>query len=102
MLFQGKLDWSRHEHAWANILHREIFETGRYFKKNELTPFKNKNKKSVRKNRESSEEDEGFEVLLKKKCTEMNDYISENLRTEQVTNHMSKWFNFHQENIWII
>jgi len=57
----GKLDWSKHEHAWANILHREIFETGRYFKKNEITPFKNKNKKAVRKCRESSEEDEGFE-----------------------------------------
>jgi len=57
----GKLDWSRHEHAWANILHREIFETGRYFKKNDITPFKTKNKKMARKNRESSEEDEGFE-----------------------------------------
>ena len=57
------MDWSRHEHAWANILHREIFETGRYFKKNEITPFKNKNKSAVRKCRESSEEDEGFEVF---------------------------------------
>ena len=60
--FQGKLDWSKHEQAWANILHREIFETGRYFKKNEITPFKNKNKNAIRKCRESSEEDEGFEV----------------------------------------
>jgi len=42
-------------------LHREIFETGRYFKKNDITPFKTKNKKMARKNRESSEEDEGFE-----------------------------------------
>jgi len=57
----GKLDWSKHEQAWANILHREIFETGRYFKKNEITPFKNKNKNAIRKCRESSEEDEGFE-----------------------------------------
>ena len=63
--FQGKLDWSRHEQAWANILHREIFETGRYFKKNEITPFKSKNKSAIRKCRESSEEDEGFEVGYK-------------------------------------
>ena len=58
----GKNDWSKHEKAWANILHKEIFETGRYFKKTEVSHFKNKNRR--KKNRESPEEDEGFEVTV--------------------------------------
>lgn len=58
-----KDDWSRHEIAWANILHREIFEDGTYFKTVEISTFKNKHSasKKSRKCRESSEEDEGFE-----------------------------------------
>ena len=59
-----KDDWSRHEIAWANILHREIFEDGTYFKTVEVSTLKNKHSasKKSRKCRESSEEDEGFEV----------------------------------------
>lgn len=57
-----KLDWSKHERAWADLLHKEIFETGRYFRKTELNQFKSKPKNFIRKkNRESPEEDEGFE-----------------------------------------
>ena len=61
-----KLDWSKHERAWADLLHKEIFETGRYFRKTELNQFKSKPKNFIRKkNRESPEEDEGFEVISK-------------------------------------
>ena len=59
---QGKDDWSACDKALANILHKEIFETGRYFKKTEVSHFKNKNRR--KKNRESPEEDEGFEVTV--------------------------------------
>ena len=60
-----KLDWSKHERAWADLLHKEIFETGRYFRKTELNQFKSKPKNFIRKkNRESPEEDEGFEVIF--------------------------------------
>ena len=68
-LLSVKDDWSRHEIAWANILHREIFEDGTYFKTVEISTFKNKHSpsKKSRKCRESSEEDEGFEVRNLKK-----------------------------------
>ena len=59
----SKLDWSKHERAWADLLHKEIFETGRYFRKTEVKQFKSKPKNFVgKKNRESPEEDEGYEV----------------------------------------
>ena len=59
----SKLDWSKHEKAWADLLHKEIFETGRYFRKTEVKQFKSKPKNFVgKKNRESPEEDEGYEV----------------------------------------
>ena len=59
----SKLDWSKHEKAWADLLHKEIFETGRYFRKTEVKQFKSKPKTFVgKKNRESPEEDEGYEV----------------------------------------
>ena len=59
----SKLDWSKHERAWADLLHKEIFETGRYFRKTEVNQFKSKPKNFVgKKNRESPEEDEGYEV----------------------------------------
>jgi len=61
----GKEDWSKYEKAWANILHKEIFETGRYFKKTEVSQFKTKNRR--KKNRESPEEDEGFEEGISNK-----------------------------------
>ena len=51
---------SSHELAWVDILHREIFEDGTYFKKVYSKPLKNSLKKT-RKLRDSSEEDEGFE-----------------------------------------
>lgn len=59
----GKLDWSKHEQAWANLLHKEIFETGRYFRKTDVNVFKKKSHKSLerKKLRGASEEDEGFE-----------------------------------------
>ena len=61
----SKLDWSKHERAWADLLHKEIFETGRYFRKTEVNQFKSKPKNFVgKKNRESPEEDEGYEVGL--------------------------------------
>ena len=56
------LDWSPHEIAWADILHREIFEDGTYFKKVDINFDSYRNsKKKLRKIRDSSEEDEGFE-----------------------------------------
>ena len=59
----SKLDWSKHERAWADLLHKEIFETGRYFRKTEVKQFKSKPKNFIgKKNRESPEEDEGYEV----------------------------------------
>ena len=67
----AKLDWSKHERAWVDILHRDIFETGVFFRKTEINQFKKKPKNFCRKkNRESPEEDEGFEVkiILKVKC----------------------------------
>jgi hypothetical protein len=43
----GKDDFSRHEKTLANLLHEEIFETGRYFKETrDGTPsFRRQNRK---------------------------------------------------------
>ena len=50
--------WSAHEKAWANILHKEIFEDGSYFKSVQVKPIKDT---VTRSSRSLSDEDEGFE-----------------------------------------
>ena len=58
------VDYSQHEIAWAEILHREIFEDGTYFKKLDINL--KKGRKPLRASRDCSEEeeDEGFEEGL--------------------------------------
>ena len=63
LLLKVNVDYSPHEIAWAEILHREIFEDGTYFKKLDINLTKGR--KPVRASRDCSEEkDEGFEEGL--------------------------------------
>ena len=89
-----KDDWSPHEIALANILHREIFEDGTYFKTVEISTFKNKHSasKKSRKCRESSEEDEGFEVRNPMLWIIL--YPPLVWRKERAAIHMLKWSRY--------
>ena len=59
--------WSAHEKAWANILHKEIFEDGTYFRSVQVKSPKDS---SLRSSKSLSEEDEGFED-----CTNTPPYV---------------------------
>ena len=61
-MFKVSVDYSQHEIAWAEILHREIFEDGSYFEKLDISL--KKSKKSRRSRGSTEEEDEGFEEGL--------------------------------------
>ena len=58
-LLKVNVDYSRHEIAWADILHREIFEDGTYFEKVDIN-FKKSRKFKTASRESSEEEDEGY------------------------------------------
>ena len=71
-MLKVNVDYSRHEIAWADILHREIFEDGTYFEKVDINLKKTRKFKTA--SRESSEEeDEGYE-----EGTSSNPYVKMN------------------------
>ena len=71
-LLKVNVDYSRHEIAWAEILHREIFEDGTYFEKVDIKL--KRNRKFTKDSRDcSEEEDEGYE-----EGTSSNPYVKMN------------------------
>ena len=64
------VDYSPHEIAWVDILHREILEEGTYFKKVDINLKKDRKYRSCR---HCSEEDEGFD-----EGTSNNPYVKMN------------------------
>ena len=71
-LLKVNVDYSRHEIAWADILHREIFEDGTYFEKVDIN-FKKSRKFKTASRESSEEEDEGYE-----EGTSSNPYVKMN------------------------
>ena len=58
-MLKVNVDYSRHEIAWAEILHREIFEDGTYFEKVDINLKKSRKLKTSASRESSEEEDEG-------------------------------------------
>ena len=72
-LLKVNVDYSRHEIAWADILHREIFEDGTYFEKVDINLKKTRKFKTAASRESSEEEDEGYE-----EGTSSNPYVKMN------------------------
>ena len=62
-LLKVNVDYSRHEIAWAEILHREIFEDGTYFEKVDINLKKSRKLKPSDSRESSEEEDEGRDSM---------------------------------------
>ena len=72
-MLKVNVDYSRHEIAWADILHREIFEDGTYFEKVDINLKKSRKFKTASSRESSEEEDEGYE-----EGTSSNPYVKMN------------------------